>query len=126
MNRLTLVTLIVGALFAVTHTTNETNHLYWYYPGLEYVMHFWGGVVIYLVLQTVLWLSLMPEKLRSYPGSSFFILAALMIGWEVFGIYRYGGFKPHYLFDTSLDLAFGILGCTLGWIIYRLMKKRTT
>lgn len=126
MNRLTIVTLIVGTLFAITHTNNEINHLYWYYPGLEYIMHVWGGVVLYLLLQVFLWLSFIPENVARRPLALVGMLAAGMITWELYGIYRYGGFKPHYVFDTSLDLFFGILGCTLGWVIYRLMKKRIT
>ena len=126
MNRLTIVTLIVGTLFAVVHTINEINYHYWYYPGLEYVMHVWGGIVLYLVLESLIWLSYIPKKIAGRPLGVLALLAGGMIMWEIYGIYRYGGFKPHYVFDTSLDLVFGILGCTLGWVIYRLMKKRTT
>jgi hypothetical protein len=126
MNRLTIVTLIVGTLFAVTHTINELHALYWYYPGLEYVMHVWGGIVLYLMLESLLWLSFIPEKYARRPLGVLVILTSAMIAWEIYGIYRFGGFKPHYVFDTSLDLVFGILGCALGWVIYRLIKKRTT
>ncbi|MBY0538701.1 hypothetical protein K2P47_04895 [Patescibacteria group bacterium] len=126
MNRLTIVTLIIGTLFAVIHVNNEMYHLYWYYPGLEYVMHVWGGVVLYLLLQLFLGLSFIPQAIARRPLALLALLAGGLITWELYGIYRYGGLKPDYVFDTSLDLVFGILGCTIGWLVYRLMKKNTT
>ncbi len=126
MNCLTFITLLCGVLFGVVHTINETHYLYWFYPGLEYVMHVWGGIVMYLFLQSVLELSFIPQKVKKQSRYTLLILAGTMVSWEVFGIYRYGGFKPHYGIDTSLDIAFGILGCIFGWLIYRLIKKRTT
>lgn len=119
MNRFMVLTLISGSLFALLHTISELRHWYFYYPDLDILMHTWGGVQ--LVWTLLIGGKVLPSTLQTKSRQRLVILLIVLalVLWEVFGIYRFGGFKPNYLVDTSLDLGFGILGCTLGYIFYR-------
>jgi len=125
MSRLQLVTLCIGFIFVAIHSTAEYFELYFYYPWLDIPVHILGGLFIILMLHTVASLGLLRGR---YATSQFFILSlgGLLVLWELYGIARYGGFKPDFISDTSLDILFGILGCVIGAFIYSLIQKQSS
>jgi len=116
------LTLIIGIQFAALHALAEYFSLYWRFSWLDIPMHIVGGVLIVLCLHTLVAVKTIPTRFTL--GLIFpLIMATILIGWEIFGVVRFGGIKPDYLIDTSLDLVFGILGISLGHYLARALTK---
>lgn len=112
------ITIIFGIQFALLHALCEYFSLYWYYPWLDIPMHLFGGLLIVLVAYTLVAVRALPAwSIRGYTFPV--LMSGILIAWEVFGVVRYGGVKPGYLSDTSLDLVFGILGIVIGYYVAR-------
>jgi len=119
------VTLCLGFIFLSIHATAEYYDLYFYYRLLDIPVHILGGVFLVLILHTSTSLGLLRVR---YANSRFFIyiITIVLLLWEIFGIARYGGFKPYFISDTLLDIVFGILGCVMGAFIYSLIQKQSS
>lgn len=112
---------VVTAVGAV-HILALHLYLYWYFPWLDLLVHFSGGLWVALAAA---WVFLMTRR-----EPSFFILVACVIGigvsWEVFeyviGMSRGGQF----LLDTTLDILMDILGGIAGVILVRRMRTHGT
>jgi hypothetical protein len=116
------ITIIIGVQFALLHVLAEYFSLYWYYPWLDIPMHLFGGILIVLVANTLVAVRALPAW--SVRGYVFPLgMCSILVAWEVFGIIRYGGIKPGYLGDTSLDLVFGILGIIIGYYVARALGR---
>jgi hypothetical protein len=114
-------TIIFGLVFAVTHGIAEWLRLYWYYPWLDIPMHLLGGVVVMLMLAS---LRSMGTPLRHLTRvGSVVVLSAVLVCWELFGIYRYGGLKPDFWGDTILDLVFGVVGLMAGYMLVLALER---
>jgi len=125
MSQLQIITLSIGLMFLTIHATAEYLELYYLYPLLDIPVHILGGVFVLLMLHTVSKLGIIRTV---HATSGFFIVTIiiLLLAWEVFGVVRYGGFKPDFITDTSLDILFGILGCIIGAFIYSLIQKQSS
>jgi hypothetical protein len=117
----TQLALLFGMTFAALHALAEYFSLYWHYWWLDMPMHVFGGIVVVFSLSALLRLSLFPSRLAT-PLVIGVAIAGVLIVWELFGIYRYGGFKPDFFSDTTLDIVFGILGVLIGGYIVHALQ----
>lgn len=120
MSKSITVFLILGGLFALTHTFATVASLYWYYPWFDVVMHFWGGLLIVLGVRVLFHLGVV----RKTNKRSVFGIALLLISaWELFE-YSIGLINgPAYFFDTIKDIFFGSLGVVIGYFILKQRSK---
>ena len=125
MNRLFFITLLLGVVFAGFHAVAEYNELYFYHKWLDIPMHIMGGVLIMLVLYTIKQIGIVSGRLAT-TRSFVKVIASTLILWELYGVARFGGFKPYYVSDTIQDILFGILGCVIGAFIYSLIQKQSS
>ncbi len=115
------ITIIFGTTFAVLHTLAEAFSLYWQYAWLDMPMHVLGGVVLMLMVAS---LRQMSSSLQRLPAiATPIIFSSALIGWELFGIVRYGGLKPDFWTDTVGDLICGVLGVSLGFILVKSLAQ---
>ncbi len=115
------VTIIFGVTFAVLHTLAEALSLYWHYEWLDMPMHILGGIVLMFMFASLRQMSPSLKRLPSYISAIGF--SAALIGWELFGIWRYGGLKPDFWSDTLGDLVCGITGIVTGYMLVRTMTE---
>ena len=112
----------VVLMVAAVHLSAMRWYLYWYYPWLDLLTHFLGG----------LWVALATAWLLSYAGRtpSFLtvILAAMVIGigWEVFELAAGIPKEANFIFDTSLDLMMDFIGGVSGFLLARQLLKSGT
>ncbi len=116
------ITLIFGIQFAVLHVIAEQLSLYWRYPWLDIPMHIFGGILLMLVIGTLGAMHVFGRYLVSGWRLPI-VLSGTLIGWELFGIYRYQGIKPGFVGDTALDIACGVIGIVLGYVIARALAR---
>ncbi len=116
------ITIIIGIQFAVLHAIAEYFELYWRYDWLDVPMHLMGGILVTLMLYTVASICKYRTKLVSLTSVVLWALVPLF-AWEVFGVYRYGGFKPGFWIDSPLDIVFGILGVVIGYYLSRSLMR---
>lgn len=114
-------TIIFGVTFATTHVIAEWLRLYWHYGWLDMPMHILGGIVLMFMFASLRQMSPTLKRLPSYLSAIGF--SAALIGWEVFGILRYGGLKPDFWSDTLGDLVCGITGIVTGYMLVRTMTE---
>lgn|GEM_PF-595206 len=114
----TAVVLMVAAI----HLSALQWYLYWYYPWLDLLSHFLGG----------LWVALAAAWLILYIGretSLIRILSAVMvigIGWEIFEFYAGIPKEANFVFDTSLDLLMDFCGGLFGYLLAGRLAKNVT
>jgi hypothetical protein len=125
MKLLITFTLIFGLQFVVLHALAEFFELYWRYAWLDIPMHVFGGVLLILILNTLVIVKALPERFINLPTLPF-VIGGVLILWEIFGVIRFGGFKPNYVMDTSLDLLFGILGAVGGYYLAKALRRFDT
>jgi glycopeptide antibiotics resistance protein len=122
MPLLYVFTLLVGFEFMVVHALAEYFDLYWRFMWLDLGVHLLGGVLVTLVFYTL-------ARMVGYNYDRFSLPAVIgfalipMLAWEGFGVYRYSGFKPGFVGDSTLDLLFGILGVVLGYYLARALIR---
>jgi len=105
------------------HYLSLQFHLYWLYPWFDLLMHAWGGAAVALgwfTLRDFLprlrasWFTLLPTLC--------FVLAIALL-WEVFeatsGISQN---NPDFLSDTFGDLAFGLGGGFIGYLMAKRLR----
>ena len=108
---------LVILLLGILHVTAMHWALYWYFPWLDLLSHFLGG----------LWVALMSMWLLAFVGlrtrivSVAAVVITISILWEIFewstGIPR----EANFVFDTSLDLVMDMSGGLLGFFLGRRM-----
>jgi hypothetical protein len=113
-------TVLFGIVFATIHTIAEWLALYWRYTWLDIPMHILGGIVIVLMLASMR--QILPMFARLSTGALCIVLVTVLVVWELFGILRYGGLKPGFALDTTLDILCGLLGIILGYYFVRVLK----
>ncbi len=117
-------TLIFGFQFATVHFLAEFFSLYWRYSWFDIPMHLLGGVLVLLIIGTLVNMKIIPSWLASswrFP----ILLMLVLLSWEVFGIYRFGGLKPDFYTDSSLDLLFGTTGLFIGYYLVVWLRRMT-
>ena len=109
-------------LIAIVHAFALTYDLYWYYPLLNRVVHFSGGV----------WIALASIWLLARHGRKFGflqIIAIVMlvsIAWELFEVVIGMTHEKDYVLDTSLDLTMDFLGGVCGFFLARRFTRADT
>jgi hypothetical protein len=110
------------ACVAVVHTQAISHFLYWKFPWLDIVVHFFAGVVVALfTLWTILRFAGVNHVLWTRFSLYVVLASIIVVGtiWELFehavGISRGVNFK----FDTSLDFLMDILGSVSATYIVR-------
>ncbi len=114
-------TIIFGVVFATIHIIAEWVRLYWHYPWLDMPMHVMGGLLAVLILSSLRQMRT-PLRLLSRVWLAL-ILVMVLLAWEGFGIYRFGGMKPDFWTDSILDLIFGMVGIVCGYILVQALEK---
>jgi hypothetical protein len=118
------ITIIFGIQFATIHVLAEVFELYWRYPWLDIPMHICGGVLLLLIIGSLQQLRALPSfLLQSWRVPT--LLGLILLAWEGFGIYRFGGLKPDFWVDSSLDLVCGVIGIIGGYYLVALLKRLT-
>lgn len=112
----TVFFLIAFAVLAVIHKLAIELFLYWHIRWLDIPIHALGGAVVALGFFTLRDLGLFPNKFLK-PVSILLLVLGVALIWEVFervvGIPSIGD----YVIDTSIDVAMGLLGAYVGYII---------
>lgn len=114
---ITIVFLILSALFAGAHALAVELNLYWYHWWFDIVMHFTGGILITLGLHTLSTFSRF-----TFTPTLRLLLATLLfmtVSWEVFE-YAAGLWQPAtYVTDTLQDIVIGFCGGLLAHVFLR-------
>ncbi len=101
----------------MTHQVAMQVSLYWYYWWFDYVMHFWGGLLIGLGIYA---LSTLPHlKIRADLKTILITLTVATVSWELFEWYYDIHGASNYVFDTSKDIFLGFSGGLLAHLILR-------
>ena len=107
----------------VCHAYALSHDTYWYFPILNRVMHFSGGV----------WVALASLWILAYVGGDtgfarlIVIVMLVSLGWEVFEVAIGMTHEANYVVDTVLDLIMDFLGGVVGFILARpLLTSRGT
>jgi hypothetical protein len=121
MPLLYILTLIIGVQFATTHALAEYFSLYWRYPWLDIPMHILGGIFLMMIYSSLH--SMYGARHKVVPQWWVLVVfTAALLAWELFGIYRFGGLKPDFWTDSSLDLLCGAGGLILGYYLVRVLR----
>lgn len=120
MPRSVIFFLVLGGLFALTHTFATLTSLYWYYTWFDIIMHFWGGLLIVLGIRSLVRLGV-PLTLNK--RTVFSLAIFIMVTWEIFeysiGLTRIAG----HVFDVLKDILVGSAGVIIGYIVIRQRKN---
>lgn len=98
---------------AALHLAALEWYLYWYYPWLDLLSHFLGG----------LWIALAAVWLLSYASHNvrllriLAIVAVISIAWEVFEYVAGIPKEANFVFDTSLDFLMDFIGGISGFML---------
>jgi hypothetical protein len=117
-----LIQTLVVILVAIVHLSAMQWYLYWYFPWLDLLTHFLGG----------LWIALACSWGLSYVGRSISfvpLLSAVMvigIGWEVFESMAGIPKEANFVFDSTLDLVMDFVGGTVGFVVARRLLRDGT
>lgn len=119
-----LVFLGLASVFALVHYVATTASLYWYYSGLDSVMHVWGGGLLGLGIHTFF----LYRKEKHVPslGQVLLLLAVVTGAWELFE-WRVGLWDPQvYIFETAKDIFLGFTGGLLAHFCLKTRYNKTT
>ena len=123
MKSTTILALILGFQLAAVHFVATKLSLYWEIAWFDNLMHLFGGVVLALLLYTLVDIKVLNAIWIESVRRVAILVSLALLGWEVLGVLILMRFKDGFIIDTTLDLLFGILGCTIGWFIGRALKK---
>jgi hypothetical protein len=115
-------TILFGLQFVFFHYLAERFELYWRYAWLDMPMHLFGGVFIMLALWSLARIGIIPRSFTSSWRLPL-VLLLIMLLWEAFGVYRYGGLKPDFWSDGIIDIVFGTIGIVAGYYLARAITK---
>jgi hypothetical protein len=120
----TLLLLIALSVLAAVHLIALEFYLYWYYLWLDIPVHFLGGVIVSLGLFAATEMRLL---FAAFWSDKFWrasiVVWLVMIAWEVFEVWAGIPILDNYVFDTTLDLAVGWLGGTVGFLLARRINE---
>lgn len=120
----TVFFLLALSVLAVLHKLALTFFLYWRWEWFDVVMHFFGGAVAALGLFTLrdFWHRI-PERLEYVvPIMSGVIIITLL--WEIFEVViGVPAFTDGYTFDTITDVALGIAGGFIGFLVGHSLRR---
>jgi hypothetical protein len=122
MSSILPVFILLFALFAVFHYVALVFSLYWYYWWFDIVMHFWGGMLLGLLFHIVT--KAYGSHLQSRVSVLVGWLLAVTVGWEIFEFVIKADRGSNYLVDTSIDIAMGLCGGLLVYLIARAYTMR--
>lgn len=119
MPKTALFFILISGLFASTHAFALATSLYWYYPWFDIAMHFWGGTLVVLGVNSAS--KIRPNYVRPNKRTVLSVALLLIVGWEIFE--RLNGLfvADVYLFDTAKDIVVGLLGVIIG---YKVLKQK--
>ncbi len=115
------ITLVYGVQFAVTHALLEYFSLYWRYSWIDVPMHILGGVFLMLIVGSFTVMRVLSRRFIDTPLFVVLMVGVLLV-WEVFGIWRYGGLKPDFWTDSTVDLICGVIGLGIGYYLVRALR----
>ncbi len=118
----TIVFLIASSVLAVIHNLAIQLYLYWNIWWLDIPVHAFGGMIVSLGFFALRDLRLFPNQwLTPIPVMTLVLVIAL--SWEVYehviGILVEG----NYVLDTFIDIAMGLLGGFIGYVIGNSLRK---
>lgn len=102
---------ILSLAIAVLHNWAIANYVYWRYVWFDVPVHYLGGLTI-----GVFTVTLLRERRVAWFVA---MVAAVIIGWEVFEYFFGIPRQSNYWFDTSLDVLLGACGAILAYITAR-------
>ena len=123
MKSTTILALALGIQLAIFHAVAVKFSLYWEISWFDNLMHFFGGIVLLLLLYTLVDIRVLKARfVDSWLRVSALVLL-VVLGWEVLGVIMLMRFKENFIIDTTFDLLFGLAGSIIGWFIGRQLKK---
>ncbi len=123
MKSTTILALALGIQLAIFHAIAVKFSLYWEISWFDNLMHFFGGIVLLLLLYTLVDIRILKARfVDSFKRVSALVLFVIL-GWEVLGVIILMRIKENFIIDTTFDLIFGIAGSIIGWFIGRQLKK---
>jgi len=124
MRKILFSSLFLSIVLFVCHIYAIKYFLYWYYPWLDLVNHFIGGVVIAL-LSIFLFSNNYKEKIFIYLICGFVAPLVIAVLWECFEFMTGLTFaSSKYLFDTITDILFALIGGLSSVYISNLLIDR--
>ncbi len=123
MKSTTILALLLAVQLAAVHLVAIKFSLYWEIIWFDNLMHLFGGVVLALLFYTLVDIRVLKARWVSSWRKMTILILTVLVSWEVIGVVMVMRFKENFISDTSLDIAFGILGSIIGWFIGRQLKK---
>ena len=123
MKSTTILALALGIQLAIFHAMAVKFSLYWEISWFDNLMHFFGGIVLLLLLYTLVDIRVLKARFVDSWWRVSALVLLVVSGWEVLGVIMLMRFKENFIIDTTFDLLFGIAGSIIGWFIGRQLKK---
>ena len=107
----------IGVTWAGLHALAVALQLYWHLWWFDLPMHLVGGVVVALM-----WLALcdmqlpLVQRASTYRATLMFVVLAVVV-WELFEVWAGIPIEADYGFDTTIDVALGLLGGHVGYYL---------
>lgn len=102
---------VCSIAIALIHNWAVANYIYWHFVWFDVPVHYLGGLTIGAFTVALL------KTRRSLLFMA--IIAAIIIGWEIFEYYIGVPRQANYWFDTWLDILMGTFGATITYVIAR-------
>lgn len=119
----TIFFLLALAILAGAHFFALTFFLYWKIWWFDIVMHFFGGITVALGIFTL------KDIFRQIPERLLYVVPVMagviiiILSWEIFEYY-FGLFAGDgYVLDTAIDLAMGLTGGFLGFVLGHKLRE---
>ncbi len=123
MKSTTILALALGIQLAIFHAVAVKFSLYWEISWFDNLMHFFGGVVLSLLLYTLVDIRVLKARFVESFWRLITLVLIVVLSWEVLGVIILMQIKDNFIIDTTSDVLFGIAGSILGWFIGRQLKK---
>lgn len=118
----TIIFLISFSLLATIHLVALQFSLYWHFLWFDIPMHVFGGAIVALGFFTLRDLKLFPNKHLTF-GTVFFLVLTVALVWEAFDFFAGIPIYDDYLTDTLTDIAMGLLGGSMGYVIGNSLRR---
>lgn len=103
-----VIAFVLSALLLAVHVEALNEYLYFQYLWLDIPVHFLGGLVLGMFF-------IAPQR-TVRPKTYLLLVAAALIGWEVFEYLIGVRHEEQFLTDTSLDIVMGALGALVAYM----------